>query len=257
MSNSLNTEIGAPTNVKIASVDALQSAHGWTILSSSSTTVTMLYDRELQLFFDTAAFLPNSTTGARGQASNKPNSPISLTHVDNHRQEVNRGSGPSLSTEKRFFLQLMRAHLQCVQQSKTRIADLLSFVSTGWRRAVAVAEEVRRLKRGWVTDVDIVSDERMVVKCMVLLEELRTRVDVCFGVEVAVAVARDGGKMELEVVVRPGVEVRYGEGFDEAKMGRFLEERVGGEIKEVVGAGRFERAVEELRGLLGRRGRKR
>lgn len=68
--------------------------------------------------------------------------------------------------------------------------------------------------------------------------------------EIAVAVSEDGDEMELGVSVEPGVEVVYGELYDEKKMTEFVGKEVG------VGVEGWEGAVAALRERLVARGAK-
>ncbi|KAB8336947.1 hypothetical protein FH972_021252 [Carpinus fangiana] len=138
-------------------VSALEATTGWSITSASASTLTMVYRSQLQLYFDTSAFLPTTGTSAakgRSRQSTTANAPISLTYaVDESTQ--------TLSTEKRFFLQIMRAHLQSLQQSETNIKDLLNLVSNGWTNAMSIVNEVARLNMLAPSRCDIISDEHM------------------------------------------------------------------------------------------------
>ncbi|KAL8948795.1 MAG: hypothetical protein Q9222_005040, partial [Ikaeria aurantiellina] len=112
----------------------------------------MTYKDSLQLFFTPCCFLNTGTSPPSYSSSTSPqsseNSPISLTYIaDSHAYHPR-----PLSTEKRFFLQIIRAQLQCLPQSQTSISDLLSFISTNWEAALAIAEEVRSLSTQYITD---------------------------------------------------------------------------------------------------------
>ena len=93
-------------NIHIASVETLEKAHGWTITAAAGSSLTMCYNHALQLFFRPASFV--QSFGNHPQPTEPGNSPISLTYIaDTHEYHPQ-----SLSTEKRFFLQIMRAQLQ-------------------------------------------------------------------------------------------------------------------------------------------------
>jgi kinetochore protein Spc7/SPC105 len=186
-----------------AKVAALEQAHGWSITSALSDMVTMTHVNDLELYFQPSAF----STGA-----NTPNASISLTYVG---ESASPHSRP-LTTSKRFFLQLIRAHLHCIPQSQTRIADLLSLVKAGWSAALAVAEGVRWLDHTYVTDEYILSDERMAISTNVVLHAVRTKVKITY--EIGVSLGASGAQTE----VGAKAELVYGEKYSQEKMGDFL-----------------------------------
>ena len=171
------------------SVQSLERTHGWAITTASATppTITMTYKNHIQLFFHPGAFLTTSTP------TNRPNAPIGLTYI---------GSTQPLPTTLRFFLQLLRASLQALPQSSTRVPSLLSLVSNGWTIALSVAESERRLGIEGLTDSRIVSDERLSISSFILLPKLRTKVRVCF--DILVAIGGDGDNMTLSETVEVG-----------------------------------------------------
>lgn len=227
----------------LANVNALEEAHGWTIISAAESTLTMTYNRTLRLFFKPASFISNGTSVAESD-----NSPISLTYIaDTHQYH----SQP-LTTEKRFFLQIMRAQLQCLQQSGTKVKDLLAFVSNGWESASAIAEEARVLSVSYITESTITSDEVMAVRATILLSAMRTKAEVAFEVKV-----RSGdGISPLGVGVKSCAKVCYGEGLKEKKMGEFLESKITGKGKGGKQKGIWAKAVGELEERLLARGKK-
>ncbi|KAK5170827.1 hypothetical protein LTR04_003085 [Oleoguttula sp. CCFEE 6159] len=225
------------SSTEVAGLKALESQHGWTIVSASGPTLTMTYQNQLQLFFTPSSFLPTATSSS--------DLPISLTYIADsvpHRSQL-------LTTEKRFFLQLMRAHLQCLAQSQTKIKDLLDFISGGWTTALSISGAVERLNRQFVTDTSILSDERLVVKAMMLLPMLQTKVSVSFEIGAAVGGGKRGAVVETNV--KADVRVVYGEKYDEGKMTEFLGKKLSGSVEGWV------EGVAELRGKLIARGKKR
>lgn len=195
----------------------------------------MTYRRQLELFFDASAFLP-----AASSSKNTKSATISLTRIADARNH----DVVAFSTETRFFLQLMRAHLQCLDQPRTEICDVLSFISQGWTRALSIAAEVASLTRLCVTHCNILGDERLEVRAMMLLSSVKTKVYVRF--EIAASAAKKG----VDVKIRPTAKVVYGETFREDRMSEFL---VKGAIKE----GRsWAGVVAELNTRLTARGRK-
>lgn len=177
----------------------------------------MTYKSELKLFFHPAAF----NTGV----ASRTNHPISLTYV---------GASNQPSTTLRFFLQLLRASLQALTQSTTRVSSLLSLVSNGWDTALSISEFERRLNLHNPTSASILSDERLAISTNLLLSAVRTKVRATF--EIGAAVNEDGDEMELGVSVEPKVEVVYGEAYDEKKMTEFIAKEIGGGIEDWDGA---------------------
>lgn len=222
----------------IGNVDALEEKYGWTISAVEGTIITMTYQRDLQLVFDVASFLPNegSTVSARAQ-----NSPISVTYIADTREL----RPEPLSTEKRFFLQNLKAHLQGMHQANTHVKDLLQLVSNVWQAACDTAEQIRVLDLCCSTKAQIVSDNCMRVESKMLLPTLATKVRVLFNLTLSV-----GGNIAVQIT--SDAKVVYGENLNEAKMKEFLNVR----IKEVKDVGHWEKAVEELRGRLIVRGKK-
>lgn len=155
-------------------------------------------------------------------------------------------------TEKRFFLQIMRAQLQCLQQSQTKVKDLLAFVSSSWEIASTIAEQARLLGVSYITEPTITSDEVMAIRSFILLNTMRTKVEVVFEVRV-----RSGdGVASLGVGVKSSAKVLYGEGLKEKKMGEFLESKIAGKGKGAKERGIWAKAVRELEERLVARGKK-
>ena len=142
----------------------------------------------------------------------------------------------------------MRAQLQCLDQSRTSVQELLAFVSNSWDAASSIVEEARFLGVGYISESSITSDEAMVVQASILLRAMRTKVEVGFEVRVN----SGGGAAPLGIDVKPSVKVCYGEGLKEKKMTEFLESK----IKGVEGRGVWVRAVGELEERLIARGKK-
>lgn len=222
-------------------VDGLEKAHGWTITSITGASLTMTYKRTIQLFFAPSSFYsasPRQPSKSKA-ALTAENSLISLTYI----ADAAKYHSIPLTTEKRFFLQIMRAQLQCLAQAQTRIKDLLSMISSNWEKCTTIADEVCSLNRHYITEPTIQSDEAMSVKVTILLRDMKTKVDLAFCVEV---VPRE---MDLNVAVKVRAKVIYGETLKEGKMVEFLEERIAEE-------GDWAKAVRELEGRLVKRGRK-
>ena len=239
------------------SVTQLERQTGWTIASASSSSLTMVYRNQVQLFFDTAAFQPlDGKPNSPRKASPKKrreNQPISLTYIADaheHRSEP-------LTTEKRFFLQLMRAQLQCIVQHQTSVKHLLSFVSHGWDTATSVHETLRRLALEHVVDISILSDERLGVEVSILLPKVETKVRLAFELGASIAAVPVDGEEEeqqafkIKNTINVVGKVVYGEQYKEAKMGDFILSRIGN--GGIVG---WEEAVGDLKARLVATGRK-
>lgn len=199
----------------------------------------MTYNRTLQLFFTPSSFESNESN-----TSSTSNNPISLTYIADTRPYHPQ----PLTTEKRFFLQIMRAQLQCLDQARTGVQELLAFVSNSWDAASSIVEEAGFLGVGYISESSIMSDEAMVVRASILLRAMRTKVEVGFEVRVT----SGEGAAPLGIDVKSSAKVCYGEGLKEKKMSEFLESK----IKGVEGRGVWVRAVGELEERLIARGKK-
>ena len=225
--------------LSVADVDALEEAHGWNIITVAESAITMTYVKTLQLVFNPSSFTADAEPTARAE-----NSTISLTYI----ADTAEYHAQALTTDKRFFLQIMRAQLQCLQQSHTKIKDLLDFVSSSWENASAIVEECRMTSVSYITEPTITSDEAMAVRSTILLQAMRTKVEVVFDVQVQ----SGDGVAALTVVVKPRAKVCYGEGLKEKKMAEFLESK----IKDQASRGVWLKAMAELEERLLARGKK-
>ena len=230
-----------------ANVNSLEKAHGWSITSATGQTLTISYQNTLQLFFTPASFVPNNSS----HPAHCENSPISLTYI----ADADEYHPLSLTTEKRFFLQIMRAQLQCLQQNQIEIKDLLEFVSYSWKQASSVIEEARLLGVGYITESTITADEVMAVRSILLLRSMRTKIEMAFEV----SVQSGEGVTPLDVKMKPSARVVYGEDLKEKKLAEFLEQKVKSvesESKSGSGSGIWVGALRELEGKLLLRGKK-
>ncbi|KAL9600343.1 MAG: hypothetical protein Q9179_003250 [Wetmoreana sp. 5 TL-2023] len=236
-----------------ANVSSLEISYGWKIISASGSTLTMTYKDTLQLYFTPSSFILPSSSSSPNPTEKHENSPISLTYTADTHENHPR----PLTTEKRFFLQIMRAQLQCLRQAEVRTDDLLGFVSRNWEAALIIAEEVRGLSTQYITDASIVDDECMVVKAVLLLKHIETKLDVGFEVQArgseSVGDSEDGsGKGDsgvgvggLDIAVKSHVKVVYGEGLKEGKMSKWVDGRLEEGESWVRAVGRLE---ERLKG---------
>ena len=146
----------------------------------------------------------------------------------------------------------MRAQLQCLQQSQTKVKDLLAFVSSSWEIASTIAEQARVLGVSYITEPTITSDEIIAIRSFILLNAMRTKVEIVFEVKV-----RSGdGVASLNLGVKASAKVCYGEGLKEKAMGDFLDSKIAGKGKGVKGKGVWAKAVKELEERLVARGKK-
>lgn len=230
-----------------ASVAALEQEHGWTITSAADAALTMTYNHTLQLYFSPHSFLASDTQA--DTAPDQANSSISLVYI----ADAHEHHPKPLTTEKRFFLQIMRAQLQFLEQSKTRVNELLAFVSSSWQKACRIAEEARVLGSQYITEPTILSDETLAIRSAILLRKMKTKVNVSFEV----GVRTGAGAAGIDVSVKPSAAVVYGEALNEKKMGDFLEQKTGGKRKgKNVDGPRWGLAVRELEDRLIARGKK-
>lgn len=197
----------------------------------------MTHLNDLELYFVPSAF----ATG-----SNTPNGSISLAYIGDSATPHPR----PLTTSKRFFLQLIRAHLHGIPQSQTRISSLLHLVKNSWATALAVAEGVRWLEHSYITEECILSDERMAIAANMLLPTLQTKVKATF--ELGVNLGKEG----VETEVSMAAEVVYGEKYGEEKMGAFLRDFCGNELKDKAGMSVWADAMLDLAARLKKTGRK-
>ena len=202
----------------------------------------MTYDRALQVFFTPSSFKSNDS------AAKLENSPISLTYI----ADAHEYHPQPLITEKRFFLQIMRAQLQCLQQSQVKVKDLLAFVSSSWEIASNIVEQARVLGVNYITEPTITSDEVMAIRSFIFLNAMKTKVEIVFEVKV-----RSGdGVASLNVSVKSSAKVCYGEGLKEKAMGEFLESKIAGKGKGQKGRGFWDTGGGELEERLVARGKK-
>lgn len=197
----------------------------------------MTHVSDLELYFQPSAFATGGSTA---------NGSISLAYVG----ESASPHGRPLTTSKRFFLQLIRAHLHCIPQSQTRVAELLTLVKNGWATALAVAEGVRWLEHNYITEEFILSDERMAIAAYLVLPTLQTKVKVTFDIGVSLDVVEVG----TEISVR--AEVVYGEKYGEEKMSSFLRDFCGSKVKSEKDMTVWADAMVELCARLKKTGRK-
>jgi kinetochore protein Spc7/SPC105 len=116
--------------------------------------------------------------------------------------------------------------------------------------ALAVADGVRWLEHNYITEEFILSDERMGISANMLLPTLQTKVKVTF--EVGVSLASDG--VQTDVTTR--AEIVYGEKYGEEKMGAFLRDFCGSEVKKIDDTAVWADGMCDLAARLRKTGRK-
>ncbi|KAJ0162499.1 Kinetochore protein spc7 [Colletotrichum tanaceti] len=219
-----------------ARVDSLEKQHGWAVTGVSGSTISMTYQREIELVFDMASF-------QHGQK----NSRIDLWYI-----AANRETNPAPSTpEKEFFLQCIRDHIRGLPQSRTKIADLLHWVRAAWDKSNCTSNHIRQLNITFPTAVARTSDSSIAVKSSLLLSPIATKVEV--ALEIRGSSRTDG----VEFALHPEAKVIYGEHFNTGKMGEFLTTHLGGDaFSPVEGAPSWSAVVVDLHERLLARGRK-
>lgn len=196
---------GADVLVLKTKVEQIENESGWRLISAEEevdepndfgTALTMMYKNELSLFMYPQVYQATPSTarrrsGRRSASSSGPSAPISLTFAP-----AVEGEGelpvPELSTEKRFFLQLIRSQLHAfsmMPKGSISTKSLLSTVSQGWDLATRISQELRLLNMVGITTASILGDEKLGVKVMLILPK-RGRVDIEFVV--AVTTLTDG-----------------------------------------------------------------
>lgn len=203
----------------------------------------MTYRKEIELVFDAASFQNTDSP-----AIEQPNTRIDLWYI-----AANRELDPLPSTvEKDFLLQNIRDHIRGLPQWTTPIKDLLRAVSAAWNKANAVQDDIHFLNVSCPTTVAKTSDNSILVKSMLLIGPLATKVEISFHL---ICQSGDAG---IDVEISPTASVVYGERFNEPKMREFLLNRCGDEVEEkgYITKVSWGDAVAELGDKLLARGRK-
>jgi kinetochore protein Spc7/SPC105 len=179
-----------------------------------------MYHRDIQLEFDVSSFLPND--GSR-PAMKVENSPIELSYIGDRRDcHVQQ-----LTASKNFVLLNLRALLGGLQQSATKVKDLLALSSEAWNKTNIIEEDIRMLNFYCPTEA-VISDDRhenLLVKSTLFLPSRATKVEVVFNVAF-----RLEGMLDIVMAVEPKVRVIYGEQLDERKMSEFLAGKIAGTV---------------------------
>ena len=184
-----------------ARVDAIETETGWRLASAEEEddeddagfgiALTMMFNEQLRLFFYPSVYQVRPDGGKRrrsGRSSRSvsgPNAPISLTYAPD---ADNESLSKELSTEKRFFLQLIRSQLQAfsmMPKGSVTPKTLLDTVSKGWDMACKTEKEIKLLNMAGITTTSILGDERLGAKVVLVLSE-KTRIDVEFTLLVTI-----------------------------------------------------------------------
>ncbi|RMD41875.1 hypothetical protein DV735_g3238, partial [Chaetothyriales sp. CBS 134920] len=179
-------------------VDAIERQTGWRLSGAEEekeenengfgVALTLTFRNQLRLFFYPSVYQARPDSGARRRSGRQsrsvsgPNAPISLTYSPDENDD---GQAPrELSTEKRFFLQLIRSQLQAfsmMPKGSVSTKTVLDAISRGWNMAEKVEQEIRLLNKAGITTTSILSDERLGVKIMLVQASDRSRIDIEFA----------------------------------------------------------------------------
>ncbi|KAI0443206.1 hypothetical protein F4803DRAFT_515966 [Xylaria telfairii] len=227
-----------------AKVDELERRHGWAITGLSGTTISMIFQREIELVFDISLF-------SRGVKPSPDASRIDLWYI-----AANRDRDPlPASPEKEFFVQCIRDHVRGMTQAqtKTKIHDMLSVVSRAWDKVNRVAADIRLLNCTFPTTVARTSDSSIAVRSTLLLTALETKVEI--ELELHGRHTPEG----LQISITPQAHVIYGEHFKIDKVVEYLTTRIGATVVPEEERGETESwsdVIVELHERLLGRGRK-
>lgn len=174
-------------------VAKLEQDSGWKLLTAEEDpeqpndlgiALTMRYNDQLRLFFHPAAFqvrsdAPRRRSGRNSRSVSGPHAPISLTYSPD---EDDESQPKELSTELRFFLQLIQSQLHSftmMPKGTVTSQSLLKIVSRGWNLAQEVMQEIKQLNSSGIVHVSIQGDDKLSSKIM-LMQSDRSRVDIEF-----------------------------------------------------------------------------
>ncbi|KAI9783011.1 MAG: hypothetical protein M1816_001625 [Peltula sp. TS41687] len=214
--------------------DHLEQKHGWTIAGIEGTTMTMTFQRELQLSYDISTLTKYMQPG---KALEHKEPSLNVSYLEDARAKT----PASVQTIKDVFVQSMNKQLVHKQpREPAGIAKLLTFVNESWGKAGVLAEEYRLLNLHFPTEVRRSPEDGLTIKSTLLLPSLRTKLQLAFEVSLF-------GEESPDVVrVSPRVAIVYGEYLDPSKMQEFLARRVGKSLCA---------SVKDLCGTLSTRGK--
>ncbi|KAM3516335.1 hypothetical protein MY11210_000094 [Beauveria gryllotalpidicola] len=187
-------------------VDALEKQLGWAVTGVNGTSLSMAYKREIEIVFDVTSF-------QQGGA----NSQIDLWYIADCREK----DPLPRTVEKDFFLQCIRDYTRALDQSTTKVPELLGVVQQSWDRATKVSSQIRRVNSTFPTQVRKTSDSSIEIVTSLLVVPLHTRVQVTLELQ-----NRNMTK-GLDMDMALSVAVVYGEHFNVSKIGEFLTSKIG------------------------------
>lgn len=218
--------------------EKLEKETGWALVNCVQLELSFQYLSEVELTFDAA-----SVGGLKG------NEKIHLVYVG-----ANREYNPLPATpEKEIFIQSTNIYLQGLVQAQTKPKHLLDVVSAAWKKAKQTSECIRILNGTHITKVAKVSDSCFVVRTIVLLRALKTKVELKFHVT---GESIPGG---VDFTIKHEAKVVYGEQFKTENIVEFLESKIGTRIDtegEHKGVMVWSDAVWELQEKLKARGQR-
>ncbi|KAI0882106.1 Spc7-domain-containing protein [Annulohypoxylon maeteangense] len=193
-----------------ARVENIEKQHGWMITGTNGTMMSMTYRKEIELVFDVAVFKGVKPT----------NSTIDLWYIAANRERDPKPSTP----EKEFFIQCIRDRIRELDQSQTRIKELLDMVSAGWKKAKHVSDSMRLVDCTFKTKVTKTSDSSIAFNAMLLVRPVKTRVDVTLNFH------GRNTPSGIDVTIEPEARVVYGEQFKIDNVVEFLKTRIGARV---------------------------
>ena len=217
-----------------ATLDAVEAEHGWVVTGAASDpeSLTLCYQNDLELFFNPSAF---------DLGDDESNAPISLSYIGDKSQHKPR----ELTMSKRFFLQLLRAHIHGVSQATTSISSLFTRISQGWATALAVSEAVRRLEQVALVEEVILADEKLAIDAMIVLPSVQTKVRARFAIAALSTAGRDDAFFEMDTKVE--AKVVYGERYKEETISKFLSQFISEAGLEQSKTGEWATGTEQLK----------
>lgn len=178
-----------------AKVDAIEKETGWRLAAAEEdpedpndfgVALSLLFENELRLFFYPAVYQTRPDggrrrSGRRSRSVSGPTAPISLAYSPSTDDETLLAP-TELSTEKRFFLQLIRSQLQAfsmMPKGSVPSSTLLSTVFNAWQLGQKITQEIRYLNlAAGMTTASIISDDRLCIKSKLI--QYGSRIDVDF-----------------------------------------------------------------------------
>lgn len=193
-------------------MDALEQKLGWAVTGINGATLSVAYKREIEIVFDVTSFRPGAM-----------NSQIDLWYIADGREK----DPLPRTVERDFFLQCIRDYVRALQQSSTRIPELLNVVQRSWDRASKVSTQVARVNSTFPTQMRKTSDSSIEMVTSVLVAPLQTRVQVTLEFQ------NQNITKGLDVDIASSVAVIYGENFNVNKIGGFLSSKIGKEMSSM------------------------